>query len=161
MKHSSFLWSGKTPDERFESKIDKTGSCWMWTGWVGGPAGKQYGYIRINGKRLRAHKYAYMKAYATDPGGLLVCHICDVKTCVNPEHLFLGTHQDNVDDMIKKGRKRIFSKLSSVDVLKIREMFSTGKFFHKDLAKLFKVSQSNITAIINNKRWQNVIATGG
>lgn len=65
---------------------------------------KGYGKVSIGGRPYYAHRLAYAMYYGEDPGGMMVCHLCDNPSCINPEHLFLGTAQDNVSDMIAKGR---------------------------------------------------------
>ena len=90
--------------ERFQCKVQKTGGCWIWTG---ADNGNGYGvYSVARGKWSYAHRLAFEWANGSIPDGLVVCHTCDVKRCVNPAHLFLGTQADNVHDMIKKGRGR-------------------------------------------------------
>lgn len=90
----------------FWSKVEKTETCWNWTACADG-----FGYgqlsVRIGGKwrRVRAHRVSYMKNTGrTDTDGLCVLHKCDNPRCVRPEHLFLGTRDENMKDMAKKGR---------------------------------------------------------
>jgi hypothetical protein len=91
---------------RFEEKYipEPNSGCWIWTGWVN-RAG--YGYININGRHERdteAHRAAWLLFRGPIPEGMYVCHKCDIPSCVNPDHLFLGTQTDNMRDASAKGR---------------------------------------------------------
>jgi len=88
--------------ERFKEKTKRSGECIIWTGKI---SAQGYGYFYYFGKYVRAHRWAYALANGTIPAGLFVCHKCDNRKCVKLDHLFLGTHQDNMDDMKRKGRQ--------------------------------------------------------
>lgn len=92
-----------TPQDiaRFWSRVEKTDGCWLWRG----VPSQKYGSLGINGKNYHAHRVSYEIHHGPIPDGLFVCHRCDVGRCVNPEHLFLGTHQDNMTDLKTKKRK--------------------------------------------------------
>lgn len=93
-----------TPEERFWCRVQKTDGCWLWTG---KPTSDGYGCLKINDQAIRAHSYSYMLHKGEIPEGLFVCHDCpggDNPLCVNPDHLFLGTAQDNMTDRDAKGR---------------------------------------------------------
>jgi hypothetical protein len=126
-----------------------------------------YGQIRLTkGICHYTHRISWELSFGKIPRGKLVCHHCDNPPCVRPDHLFLGTHKDNIQDMIRKGRHkspRIIlrgsanknSKLTEADVQSIRKLIGQGKT-HRLLAKLFHVGKSTITRIKNNKTWLHV-----
>lgn len=97
--------------ERFAPRLipEPNSGCWLWTGATDELG---YGKLMYRRRKLRVHRVSYELHYGSIPDGLLVCHRCDTRLCANPEHLFLGTIKDNMDDKIKKGRQNAPSKIS-------------------------------------------------
>ena len=92
-----------TVEERIESKVTKDSSgCWLWTGYIDKTNG--YGCITIKRKTKKVHRVSWELVNGSIPKGMCICHHCDVRNCINPKHLFLGTHADNRKDCVKKGR---------------------------------------------------------
>ena len=121
-----------TVEERFLSrfKINKSSGCWDW---IAHTDKDGYGLLPATGKAIRAHRYSIQYYKKCDPKGFMVCHTCDNPRCVNPDHLFLGTAQDNISDMLHKNRDAIIgsknnkAKLTEEDALFIfSSKLSTG-----------------------------------
>lgn len=143
---------------RFWKKVEKTETCWIWTARKNGG----YGHFGLDHKLVRAHRFAWTLEHGDIPEGLSVLHSCDNPSCVRPSHLFLGTQQDNVDDCIKKGRKRVprgeshhLAKLTAKQVHEIRERVSGGAL-QQDIAKVYGVTEMCISRIVRRKSWKHI-----
>ena len=136
--------------------------CWLW---MGGYSSQGYGVYALHGKQYLAHRLAHQLTTGIPPDGLCVCHRCDVRECINPQHLFLGTIADNINDMWAKGRgaptgargeRAARSKLTSADVLAVREKLANGVSL-VDIAREFGVTRRNIAHIKLGKTWAHLI----
>lgn len=151
-------------EERFWSKVKrmKSNECWEWIGYLK-PDG--YGLTRnINMKKHNAHRVAWEIIHGEIPKGegyhgYCVLHKCDNRSCVNPSHLFLGTHKDNMRDMVSKGRlnrkgeNNGRAKLTLNDVNKIRRLYKGKRGEQTALGKQFGVAQNTIRDIVFNIHW--------
>ena len=145
---------------RFEEKYVKADSgCWEWTA---SKAGKGYGQIKLPRQRrqIYAHQLSYLIHKGEIPKGRYICHTCDNPGCVNPDHLFLGTAKDNLQDMKAKNRhlcgsKNAIAKLTEDNVRQIKVMLSV-KVPQSRIAAVYGVSQIEISRINTGQRWSHV-----
>jgi hypothetical protein len=141
--------------DRFWAKVNKTDSCWLWTG---GMYIYGYGKFYVGKERAEyAHRMAWQLTHdiITD-NTTCVLHQCDNPCCVRPDHLFLGTRYDNVRDMDIKGRRGT-AKLNKIDVLTIRSRYAAGGITHRGLAKQYDVSKGTITFILSHRTWRHLL----
>jgi len=145
-----------TLQERFEAKVfrEPNSGCYLWTAAVGKGG---YGHFGVGGKVRDTHRLAYEMYVASIPSGSYVLHKCDVKCCVNPQHLFLGTQSDNLNDMTKKGRRNSArgeksgaAKLTEKQVLQIR----SDKRSTRTIAPEYGVGKSTIAAVKAGTSWR-------
>lgn len=133
-------------------KIDKDTKCHNWKLYK-----NKHGYGRLthNKKCLYAHRVSYEINKGRIPNGLYVLHSCDNPSCINPNHLWLGTQKDNLQDMAKKGRHIGNRKITRTIVNKIRKLYSTNNYKQKDLVKLFSLTKQHVHDIVTNKKWKD------
>ena len=142
---------------RFWSRVDKSAGpdgCWIW---MGGRARDGYGRVQVNRRSTGSHRVAYVLANRPILDTQFVLHRCDVRSCVNPAHLFLGDHQDNADDRNRKqrqarGSRQGLARLTESQVVEIRA--SAGRII--DLARRFGVAQRTIRNVIARETWKHV-----
>lgn len=154
---------------RFWSQVKKQADgCWLWTGQI-----RQDGYGQIAlyepGKRVRvgAHRFSYALHFGDVPPDLLVCHKCDVRRCVRPDHLFLGSAADNAADMVNKGRQatgdkhgsrthpeRLLGRSQKLSVADAKAIFVSGERTN-DLAERYGVNRHTISNIRRGRFWSH------
>jgi len=159
---------------RFWSKVQKSDGCWEWTGTL---HGNGYGQATRFGRHVYPHRLSYELHYGAIPDQMMVCHACDNRLCVRPDHLFLGSHNDNMVDMarkrragrhsspasygknvrppIKRGENANGVKLTEADVRAIRQRAGNGVMF-KAIANEFGVTPENVSQIVHRKTWKHV-----
>jgi len=132
--------------------IRDEGNCWEWSG------SKINGYANFNhrGKIMKAHRASWIIHNGPIPDSMFVLHKCDVRHCSNPDHLFLGTHTDNMRDMAKKHRTGVRCKLTLEQVYEIKNLLSLGVSMTK-LSKKYGVSDVAIHNIKNGITWKKAI----
>lgn len=157
------------PEDRFWLLVDKNGpqptgkpcegNCWMWCGqaMTGG-----YGIYGKKSRRRGAHRMSWEYTYGEIPDGMYVCHKCDNKLCVNPDHLFLGTAEDNVRDYIKKGLRKGHrgersptSKLTEKDVVSIRTEYASGATLQQ-LSDKYGVHATTVASVVHGRSWRHI-----
>lgn len=148
--------------KRLLNKRKIKNGCWEWTG----ATSKGYGQIKLWGivpKMVYVHRLAAKIWLGFDINSKhLVCHHCDNTKCFNPDHLFIGNHADNSQDMLNKGRGNFLkgeqnsqSKLTKIDVLNIKELIKTGTL-KTVITQKFNVSKGLITAITKGRAWRHI-----
>jgi len=145
-------------------KVNPVSGCYEWQG------SKLNGYGRITfgnaghpeRRTTGTHRLAYELAFGPIPNGLQVCHKCDNRSCINVEHLFLGTNKDNADDRETKGRgnqalgsKSSMAKLDEEKILEIRKLKANGARTCELSAK-YEVHKSTIKRVISGEHWSHV-----
>ena len=150
------------PKDFFNRIIEADDGCWIWTAdksWDG------YGHLYIKRRRHRAHRFMWELMNGAIPAGLLVCHGCDNKPCVNVEHLFLGTPKDNTLDMLSKGRSakgeahgsHVLTEKQVKEILK-RKHLGGYHWGETELAERFGVRRMTISEAARNITWKHLIA---
>jgi hypothetical protein len=144
--------------QRFWTKVWKTETCWIW---VGAGNGHSYGGLRagacgtgIRTPIIRAHIASWILHFGPVPEGKHICHRCDQPRCIRPDHLWPGTHDENMRDKALKERGP--RKISMVDVQEIRRLYAEGEVTQLTLANLYHLTPSMICMIISRKRRNHV-----
>jgi len=142
--------------------IDTNGKgCWRWMGNLS----RGYGKFKADGVNYRAHRYSYQHLIGDIPDGMHVMHRCDNPSCVNPDHLTIGTHYDNMTDMVHKGRARGkgprgsrngASKFNEDQIINIRHQYDEGNISQAKLARKYDVTSAAINRIIHRQVWTHV-----
>lgn len=165
-------------------RVDEATGCWEWTGHVNQHR-MGYGSVRIAGKTHRAHRVSYVLFKGSIPDGLFVCHSCDNPPCVNPDHLWLGTHKANMADAERKGRRtpppkligddnpsRKYpekrkrgeahprSKASDETITAIRRAYLSGEHLHH-IGERFGLKYTFVQDVVYGRVWRHLFGVDG
>lgn len=155
-KLTDWRWLRLSKEERFWRSVNKTDGCWLWTS---GLDKDGYGAFRAehDGKMyLRAHRYSYAIHKGKVPSLLEVCHTCDVRACVRPDHLFLGTSADNTADKMAKGRHRVINGESHYKAVLTEEQARAILLDprpHSQIANAYGVARTTISSLKARYSW--------
>lgn len=148
--------------------ITETG-CWIFLGTVDSEGYGRLGSGGRHGKVVRAHRASYELHHGAIPPGMVVLHACDVTGCCNPDHLRLGSQDDNMKDMVNKkrgvaphhrGEANGRSRLSPAQVADIRARYATGAETQQCLAAAYGMSRSAISSLVRGASWGHIQPTG-
>jgi hypothetical protein len=132
--------------------------CWLW---LGCDHGAGYGVINVNRRQVFAHRASWMAHFGSIPDGQCVCHRCDIPACVNPVHLFLGSHQENAQDRERKGRRKALrgeeTPAAKLSPEQVRAIFSDTRRQY-DIADAYGINQGTVSDIKNRKIWKHLWA---
>lgn len=132
--------------------IRSEAECWPW---LGQTDSNGYGRIRVGGRNQKTNRIAYQLAHGDIPAGGHICHTCDNPICVNPDHLWIGTHAENMKDMARKGRRpRVGSKLTEAQAI---EIYRDNRP-ERQIASDFNISHSIVNDIKNRRKWRTTTA---
>lgn len=164
--------------ERFWARVVKHESgCWLYGG---EKFGNKYGQLARGGRsggNITSHRYSYELHHGEIPRGKFVCHKCDVKNCVNPDHLYAGDHEDNTKDIVERkrvrsptgiqvlpyareGERRFNRALTSKAQQLLKSQYESGKWTQAQLAKAWRVSQGTVSAIVRGVKNQGAGGDG-
>lgn len=146
----------------FLNHLVTVGDCWEWRGDLDD---KGYGRLVVRGVSIRAHRYSYALHHGDIPAGAYICHHCDNRRCVNPDHLYAGTPATNTADMIRRGRHNTGERprgeangaahATAETVASIRAEHAAGAT-QASLAAKFGISRTQVHRIVHRKHWQHV-----
>lgn len=148
-------------EERLWGRVNRNSpnGCWEWQGYK---LQTGYGLIMFRGKQIGTHRVAWLLSTGIEQGQLHVLHKCDNPCCCNPDHLFLGTHQENMRDKCKKGRAYFAygeltknAKLTELQVKTIRQAHASGKPV-LEMAKEYGVTEETIYNVVNRRTWKHI-----
>ena len=146
--------------QRFLRKVhfDHSG-CWLWT--AGKRGSLNYGGFTLDGRESLAHRVSWRIFRGKVPEGAHVLHRCDIPNCCRPDHLFLGTHSDNMRDMTRKGRSPAGeangnARLTESMVREIRRQYSSGTHTYKTLGSLFGIPMRTVQGVVTRRKWNHI-----
>lgn len=152
--------------ERFAQKFipEPNSGCWLW---IDAPDGYGYGRLQVGGKARKAHRVSYELHCGPVENHMLVCHRCDNRACVNPDHLFLGSHDENVADMVGKGRAPHVKNpspgerngracLTEAQAIEIIALHAAGNYRLTEIAARFGVKRDVVAKITEGRTWRHL-----
>jgi hypothetical protein len=140
------------------STVNVNTGCWEW---IGAFKDGRYGQFCLNGKKDRAHRQSWRMVHGEIPAGMCVLHSCDNPSCVNPDHLFLGTKLDNATDMVSKGRSARGESASKTKLTEDQARFIKDNYIRgsrsmgaPSLGKMFGITHQAVQSIVNGQSWK-------